>query len=731
MVTVVARLMKGFQVASSSTGIYILVDPFNREDSGVTTYVKLAAEKLTELGLKVEIIQVRDQETIDAFRVRVKAEIAGFKKDIVCIEAPESLAATLLISEKYPIHIRLHCSRSLGAAVQGLSYSQSDVSNEQREISRASYLSSPSWASYFASCALFKFNKVPVVYPNLAPIISAEEERVGDFDVTFVGRFQKLKGITYLAEIVSKLPDLNFAVVCPPTESAVLNGFKNVTFFDGRFMRKSEIYSLSKLVVVPSVFETASMVAIEALAYRCKVVLWQHLGVVEYFDGNSNLVSVPSGDIGSFVSEINDALKKPWGDNGDNISDKLNLAFCEGVAHLLVKKDSKINLVRRPSISIENYLKNLVDSQQEQMKKKKSSTLVRKTRKLIFHPIAFFRDSSEAKYLRRKISERKLKKLIALREEFKFHPDFVEVRQLTSNLVVEPAVGADEAPESDKVLPSRDYCMVIDESGRIEVKVSESKPAGYSTAFMHYEFEDELLVQKIIDDLNEFEDFKYVSSSRMKFGRFNVSEAQSALSIVNRIDVKNKNSLSLLNFIVLLNAPSNICNALRYAGVEQKIILIKTREDLSIDPDSVDGVISTYAEDLKNRKLRRVIRIDEVAGVSLAMRRILQEGFPKKRDMLLPLHIGGVCAFDKADLIDFDEHHHQGIIKIRKTDFTNSRTMMDIYEKVSASIVGIAVLESTYMRYRSLCEAVEAGDPATNLIEACLMDGGLFDVKEV
>ncbi|MNR53021.1 hypothetical protein D3C85_1729620 [compost metagenome] len=57
--------------------------------------------------------------------------------------------------------------------------------------------------------------------------------------------------------------------------------------------------------------------------------------------------------------------------------------------------------------------------------------------------------------------------------------------------------------------------------------------------------------------------------------------------------------------------------------------------------------------------------------------------------------------------------------------------MMDIYEKVSNSIVGIAVLESTYMRYRSLCEAVEAGHSATSLIEACLMDGGLFDVKEV
>lgn len=716
-------------MASSSSGIYIFIDPFNRADSGVTAYVRLAGEQLSALGLEVGVIQISSLETIEDFRVRVKAEILGFKENITCIEAPESLAATFLVPTAYPIHIRLHCSRSLGAAVQGLPHTPSAVSKEQKEISRARFLSSPSWASYFASCALFKFNKIPYAYPNPAPKISARANHVQKFDVTFVGRFQRLKGIMYLAEIVSRLPQLRFAIVCPPTDSTILNDFKNVTFFDGRVMAKSEIYSLSKIVVVPSIFETASMVAIEALAFRCKVVLWQHLGVVEYFDGNSNLVSVPSGDIASFVSKIEGALKTPWKDQ-NNVSEKLNLTFREGITQLLAENDNKKNLIHRPAANIENYLKNLVQSQQEQMKKKKSSTLVRKAQKLIFHPVAFFRDSTEAKYLRRKISERKLKKLMALREEFKNHPDFM-VQPSVSDLVAEPSIGANVALDSNASFPSRDYCTVIEESGRIEVRVSESKPAGYSIAFMHHEFEDESLVQKIVDDLNQFEDFKYVNSSRMKFGKFNVSEAQSALSIVNRIDIKNKNSLSFLNFIVLLNAPSNVCNALRYAGVEQKIILIKTCSDLSVDPDSVDGVVSTDAEDVKNSKLRRVIKIETVDGISLAMRRILQEGFPKKRDMLLPLHIRGVCAFDKADFVGFDEHHHQGILKIRKTDYTSSKTMMDIYEKVSNSIVGIAVLESTYMRYRSLCEAVEAGHSATSLIEACLMDGGLFDVKEV
>ncbi|WP_196373651.1 glycosyltransferase [Pseudomonas fluorescens] len=716
--------------SSSGGGIYIFIDPFNRADSGVTTYVRLAKEQLTALGLRVGLIQISNFESIEDFRVRVKAEVLGFGNKIDCIEAPESLAATCLVPAEYPIHIRLHCSRSLGAAVQGLPYSSSAVSKEQNEISRARFLSSPSWASYFASCALFKFGRTPYAYPNPAPAITSIETKERKYDVAFVGRFQRLKGISYLVDIIFRLPHLRFAIVCPPTKSTILDGFKNVTFIDGRLMEKSEFYSLSAVVVVPSIFETASMVAIEALAFHCKVVLWQHLGVVEYFEGNTNLISVPSDDVASFVSKIEAAVKMPWKDQG-NVSEKLNLSFRDGAMQLLSEGDNKKNIIRRPDENIENYLKELVQNQREQMKKKKSSSLVRKTQKLILHPIAFFRDSTEAKYLRRKMSERKIKKLVALKEEFKDHPDFRVERPPASDLVTESSLGADTVLDLSTKLPLREYCTTIEESGRIEIRVSESKPAGYSIAFMHHEFEDESLIQQIVDGLNGFDDFKYVNSSRMKFGRFNVSESQSALSIVNRIDVKNKNSLSLLNFIVLLNAPSNICNALRYAGVEQKIILIKTRNELFVDPDSVDGVISTDSQDVKNMKLRRVVIIDSMESVPLAMRRVLQEGFPKKRDMLLSLHIQGVCAFNKADFVGFDERHHQGILKIKKTDFTNSNTMMDVYEKISNSIVGIAVLESTYMRYRSLCEAVEAGYPATNLIEACLMDGGLFDVKEI
>ena len=145
-VTTVTQLTKGFQVANSSGGIYIFVDPFNRADSGVTAYVRLAGEQLTALGLEVGVIQISSFETIEAFRIRVKAEILGFKKNIICIEAPESLAATFLVPEAYPIHIRLHCSRSLGAAVQGLPYLSTAVIKEQKEISRARFLSSPSWA---------------------------------------------------------------------------------------------------------------------------------------------------------------------------------------------------------------------------------------------------------------------------------------------------------------------------------------------------------------------------------------------------------------------------------------------------------------------------------------------------------------------------------------------------------------------------------------------------------
>lgn len=713
----------------AAKGIYVLIDPFNRTDSGVTTYTLLASSLIEAAGTHTKIIKISAQESIEQFCQRLKSEIRTLP-NIICVEAPESLASTRMLDSSLPIHIRLHCSRSLGAAVQGLPFEKNDVDLEQREITRASFISAPSWAAYFASNVLFKFKKTPIFFPNPAPSFDGISSEKKEYDVLFVGRFQKLKGIKHLEYFAKNLPNLKFGVVCPPIEKSIELP-ENIQLVDGNTLSKSEIYSLSNLVIVPSVFETSSMVAIEALAYGNRVITWEHLGVAEYFPNSPDLLCIPSDNADKFTKAIASNYTAVKKNSRIKYNQELNGSFVDGISSMLAKSVARPPLTR-PKKKIEKYLKNLVKSQIKIMKKKKQSPFIKKAKKLFLHPVDFFRDSTEAKYIRRKLSERRLNQLRVLRNEFRDHPEFAAKTPAEPNTINSSTVKAileHSTPEIKNTILNN-YFTSIEDEGRIEIKTSPSKPSGYATAFLHDNDADSDSIIKILDKLNTFEDFKYVNTERMQLGRFSISKNVSALSITNRIDIKSKASLSEINFIILLNAPQNLCNALRYAGTEQKIILIKTEESLEIDTDSIDVVISVFKEQ-KQSQIRRLIEVNSALDIPTAIRRALQEGFPRKKDMLLQIILKENENFERLDFLNFDSRYYQGILKIRATDHSTAKTMNDIYGAMEDSVTAIAVLESIYMKYRSQCESVEQGGSPAELIKACLKDGVLFDVKEV
>lgn len=714
---------------TAMNGIYILVDPFNRKDSGVTTYTQYASEQIAALGVAVKVIAKGLEETLEQFRLRVRDEVQQ-TQDILCVEAPESLSSTRLITENIPLHIRLHCSRSLGAVVQGLPFNKEEVEFEKIEIERSIFLSSPSWASFIASKELFRFKKTPCVFPNPAASSGNYKLEPNKYDVTFVGRYQKLKGTSVLEQLARNLSDLRFAVVCPPIDEPP--AVSNMTFLDGTSMSKDEIYALSNVVIIPSLFETSSMVAIEALTRGCHVVLWQHLGVVEYFSNLAELIPVRPGDNQKFSDSVLQARKLPKTAENFDLATSINSAFKNGLMETL-KGGKKVSLTTRPEKRIEKHLKTLVKSQLKNIMKKKQSPFVRKTKKLFLHPIDFFRDSTEAKYIRRKLQDRRLKKLAALKVEFKDHPIIAEKPAAPVTVIVKsPTVKAivDNAQPKQKKAILENYITSISDEGRIEFKVRPAKPKGYGTAFLHQSDVDPELVLSILDKLNTYDDFRYVSTERMQLGTFDIAEDQTPLSIINRIDAKNKGNLAEINFLIMLNAPANLCYALRYSGTDQRVILIKTEEDLVVDPEAVDVVITLFPEE-EAANLSRLITLESVDDIPVAIRRALQEGFPRKRDMLLPVLMSEGAEFDRTELFNFDQRYYQGIMKIRPVDHTGSTNMIDIYEGLAKSTVGFALLESVYMRYRSQCEAVEQGSSPLNLIKACLKDGVMIDVQEV
>lgn len=707
--------------------VYVLLDPFSQKNSGVSAYNIIAYERLAKLNVEVMLIKRQENESLEIFRWRIYDELKKIFFNVLCVEAPESLASTLHVPDNIPLHIRLHCSRSLGAALQRQIYHEDDVRMEQREIDRAKFVSSPSWAGYFASKRIFSLKNNILFYPNPCPTaVSLNVEPVYDF--LFIGRFQKFKGIEFLEKIIKYLPNYSFLIATDLSDEKKRAFGKNVTFCDGLAVDKQKIYSLAKIVIIPSLFETSSMVLLESIANKRKVVTWEHIGAVEYFDEfRSNITVVEPFDVKKFSKALRFTISD-FAFKEDGAINSINLKFDFGLKRIIDNDLSSCEMIKRIKPDTINFIEGL--NRVNHMQNVKKNSLFKKTRKLFRSPQAFFNDS--------KIFNKKLKSnlLEISHANTNSNPKIINesVLKIEKDIIVSatPSVNFnDKALPEITLEPKESYYCVISDEGRIEFPEPRKKPEGHTVAFL-YPFDDHFKdADKIIEGLQSFSDFKYVSLERMHIGRYNLSAQESALSLINRIDLKNKNNFSLINFVILLNAPANLCKCLRSIGTSQRIVYISTEElidDLHNDVDVLLKVGSIH-NDSKN-KYRRYIEVDDLELIPLSIRKILQEGFPKKPDMLFNLSCQDE-VFTRDDFQQFDYEAFDGIIKVRKGLYKEFTSMDELYNVFSERIVGLALKESIYNKYKNLCEDVQFGCSSEHLIKLCLSDGALFDVKEV
>lgn len=462
------------------------------------------------------------------------------------------------------------------------------------------------------------------------------------------------------------------------------------------------------------------MVILEALSYGCKVITWEHLGASEYTN-EKNLIKIQPENVKNFTNAINFACKAPNPISVDVIN-HINANFLEGIKKLINGKSITYPLLIKPNTEIELYLRNLVINSGKKMNKQTNSPLVRKTKKFFNNPKAFFKDSVGIKLLTNKKTNTKGPELslsARVSETDKEQLNSLEKMVLpTSSLVIT------EQNEKRKL-----YCS-IHNSGRIEFPAPPGKPKGYVTSFLYSKEEDQNVVDDILTGMANFIDFSYINKDRLLVGDFEVSSEESTLSIINRIDFKNKTNFSMINFIFLLNAPTSLCEALRSIGTEQRVILIQTNDNIDVSLQSIDALITNQCIKENTSAARRIIHLESLLNIPQAVRRIIQENGVKSPDMLLALN-PEVEIFNKEDFINFDYKNYDGILKINKSENKRFTTMLDFYSNFSTEIVGIAMKESAYMRYKSLCEDIEHGASTQKLIEMCLTDGMIFDVKEI
>jgi hypothetical protein len=230
--------------------------------------------------------------------------------------------------------------------------------------------------------------------------------------------------------------------------------------------------------------------------------------------------------------------------------------------------------------------------------------------------------------------------------------------------------------------------------------------------------------------MHSFNDFSCLNKERLLLGNFDVDPNEKAISLINRVDFKNKTNFSKINFIFLVNPSIELCNALRSIGTEQRIIAIQTNNENHLSLRSVDGLITIIGKETPQPIVRRLIHVNNHYEIPLAIRRLIQEGAKKTPDMLLELS-PEKDVFSRDDFAIFDYANYDGIIKLKIPDSGRFNTMLDFYSMISPDIIGIAMKESAYMRYKTLCEDVEKGSPPQHLLEMCLADGMIFDVKEI
>ena len=109
------------------------------------------------------------------------------------------------------------------------------------------------------------------------------------------------------------------------------------------------------------------------------------------------------------------------------------------------------------------------------------------------------------------------------------------------------------------------------------------------------------------------------------------------------------------------------------------------------------------------------------------MRRVVQERAPKNPDM--PLAMIGFDGTYRRLFLANDPRDFGGIIRLPEGFDVVAPDMERLTGRVSAQLTDLAVVESVYLRYRSLCDRIDEEEARELFLAYALRDGVLFDVS--
>lgn len=690
--------------------LYILANPFKSKNNGVSSYIDNFCKVFNKSGIKDKIdllkYEIYEGESICEFRIRLKEFYLKNKENIFCIEAPESLAVTLLLPLNAPIHIRLHFSKAIGEYIQGRDYDLENFKNERVAIQQAKWISAPSQVAFLATNFLFKIDRKCIFYPN--PFYFQRgldinlENKV--YDLLFLGRFECLKGIDYVDKLFNRFNKKNNIII---TDRTINFKCKNTKIFLTDQVNKIDLLEKSKILILPSLFETASMVAMEAISANCHVVTWKHIGICEYFD--EELVSRVSFDkINDFENKIKICLNKfleKTSDTREDAFQDINNRFLQAIEELLKNEDGGNYL--RASLSFEcseidvGELINQIRS-----KNRKGLTMFnRKLKKLINRPSEFFRDSKVVKSLRSNI-------LKAEEGEIKKNDEAFIVNEVKYFSI--STIGN------------------IPKKGEVKLSKTKWKVNGLNFAIFLPKTFEEANYKKIQNIFNRFDDFQHLNKDYLNICTFNPNINDLAPDLYDRLSKDTVKNISEINHLILIDAPVSLCEALRACSSVSRVLYIDSKGVLKSNLNKLcDAVICKDIEGGSvNRGHQRILYYTDYNQLAYLIRKVVFEGVKKEVDYFFP--IIGCKGLDKKYFLSSNDSHFDGLIFVEDGEEDKDfESMHDFYFGFSKKIKHMAIKESVYLRYKNWADNIYIGDNLINLIEQSQIDGYVFDVKNM
>ena len=170
-------------------------------------------------------------------------------------------------------------------------------------------------------------------------ILPVFDEKTANFEILFVGRLEKRKGIETLLKaallVADKIPDVQFNIVGKDTNSApnggsykqfLLDGIgkkylKNIKFIG--YVDDAELnyyYKKCSIFLAPSLYESFGLIYLEAMAWGKPVIGCNVGGVPEVIDDAVTGILVPPGDeifLANAILSLSDKkLRNKFGNNG-------------------------------------------------------------------------------------------------------------------------------------------------------------------------------------------------------------------------------------------------------------------------------------------------------------------------------------------------------------------------------------------------------------------------------